>query len=98
MNLAYWILLILVADVVLDILIIRWISRWVKNRRTPKKGWINAWNISETELHTMPVNDLTDHFTYDDCACSPRVIPIEVCDGSGVINWQVIHNAMDGRK
>lgn len=98
MNPAYWILIILAADVVLDLLIIRWIYRWVKDRRAPKKGWINTWNYNETELHTTPVNDLMEHHLRDGCSCSPRVVPVEVSDGSGAINWQVIHNAMDGRE
>jgi hypothetical protein len=55
--------------------------------------WANY--IRGNEVHTVPEHDLVDH-EWVDCACSPQTVPVETPDGG--MNWQVIHNALDGRK
>lgn len=55
--------------------------------------WANS--RFENEVHTVPLNDLVEH-TYLDCVCGPTVVPVEREDGG--INWQVIHEALDGRE
>lgn len=52
-------------------------------------GWRNVGRI-----HTVPVDDTSEHSLCADCACGPRVeYPGE--DEDGV--QYVVHNAFDGR-
>jgi len=47
-------------------------------------------------LHVVPIGDLVEHVSEDDCLCEPAVKPIKVEDGS--INWLMIHHSLDGRE
>jgi hypothetical protein len=49
-----------------------------------------------TTVHTLPVNDVIAHEPSEDCACQPIVQPVK--DEDGTMNWQIIHNAWDGRQ
>lgn len=89
--------ILLIAFSVLDILF--WYGAWkvakhIKSKFPAKqpKTWAN--HINGREVHTLPDNDLVDHF-WDDCACSPTVFPVETAEGE--VNWQIVHNALDGR-
>lgn len=64
-----------------------------KNKKNTSKKWYN--NTYRNEVHITPLNDLIDHEP-ENCACGPKTEPVELSDGT--INWQVIHNALDGRK
>lgn len=44
----------------------------------------------------MPIGDLIDHTTTDDCPCGPRNQIVERDDGS--IRWLVIHHSLDARE
>lgn len=43
-------------------------------------------------VHTVPINDLRDHDTRDDCWCGPD---IEYLDSGGK---SVVHHSLDGRE
>jgi hypothetical protein len=47
-------------------------------------------------LHVIPVGDLVEHDTSDDCVCVPRSEPVERDDGSH--GWLVVHHSLDGRE
>ena len=47
------------------------------------------------DVHTMPVNDFTEH-EYDDCPCAPEVVPVPRDDGS--MGWAIHHHSLDGRE
>lgn len=78
----------------IDIAVVFFGWRLYKLRKTKPIGkkWYN--NIYRNEVHTTPLDDVVEH-TPEDCACSPKTIPVPLDDGT--VNWQVIHNAMDGR-
>jgi hypothetical protein len=48
------------------------------------------------EVHVTPVNDGIEHELTDDCACSPKSLPITRDDGS--CGWVVMHHSLDGRE
>ncbi len=45
-------------------------------------------------LHVKPNDDLLGH-TWEDCACLPHLVPVELDDGS--FTYMYVHNAWDGR-
>jgi hypothetical protein len=47
-------------------------------------------------LHVMPIDDLIEHTSTDDCPCGPTDMPIERDDGS--IAWLSVHHSLDGRE
>ncbi len=47
-------------------------------------------------LHVVPVGDLIEHETTDDCLCGPRSEPVVREDGS--YGWVVVHHSLDGRE
>ncbi|MCW2886995.1 MAG: hypothetical protein JWL58_3857 [Streptosporangiaceae bacterium] len=47
-------------------------------------------------LHVVPVDDLIDHPTTEDCVCGPRSQPVKQDDGS--VRWLIVHHALDGRE
>lgn len=48
-----------------------------------------------TTFHVIPVDDLVEHETDDNCPCNPIQEAVVRDDGS--INWVASHNAKDGR-
>lgn len=47
-------------------------------------------------LHVLPVADLIDHDTSDDCPCGPTTEPVPRPDGS--MGWLITHHSLDGRE
>lgn len=47
-------------------------------------------------MHVLPVDDLVEHTSTDDCVCGPQVVPVERPDGT--IGWVTVHMALDGRQ
>ncbi|WP_178880218.1 hypothetical protein [Streptomyces acidiscabies] len=47
-------------------------------------------------LHVVPIGDLVDHTSDDDCVCGPRAEPVKGDDGS--VDWLMIHHSLDGRE
>lgn len=47
-------------------------------------------------LHVMPIGDLVEHASEDDCSCGPTAKPVEA--GDGTISWLMIHHSLDGRE
>lgn len=47
-------------------------------------------------LHVLPVGDLIDHTTSDDCPCGPRAEAVHRGDGS--YGWLIVHHSLDGRE
>lgn len=52
--------------------------------------------MAADELHIIPVNDLIDHPSADDCVCGPENRPVEMDDGS--YGWLHVHHALNGRE
>lgn len=49
-----------------------------------------------TALHVVPIGDLVEHTSDDDCSCGPTSNPIKGDDGT--ISWLMIHHSLDGRE
>jgi len=47
-------------------------------------------------VHVIPVDDLIEHVTSDECPCGPRQEPVGRDDGS--TGWLVVHHSLDGRE
>jgi hypothetical protein len=47
-------------------------------------------------LHVLPVDDLVEHTTTEDCACAPRTDAARRDDGS--YRWLAVHHSLDGRE
>lgn len=47
-------------------------------------------------LHVLPIGDLVEHVSDDDCLCGPTSKLIKADDGS--TQWLVIHHSLDGRE
>ncbi|MCY0959979.1 hypothetical protein [Streptomyces sp. H27-H5] len=47
-------------------------------------------------LHVVPIGDLVEHVSEDDCLCEPTAKPVKADDGS--IDWLMIHHSLDGRE
>lgn len=47
-------------------------------------------------IHVLPVADLIQHDTDDDCPCGPRAEPVGRADGS--MEWVAVHHSLDGRE
>lgn len=47
-------------------------------------------------LHVVPVNDLIEHENNAECPCGPKTEAVFLEDGSNT--WQIVHQALDGRK
>lgn len=47
-------------------------------------------------LHVLPVDDLIEHETTDDCPCG--VTPETVKREDGSMGWVVVHHSLDGRE
>ncbi len=47
-------------------------------------------------LHVVPIGDLIEHETNDDCPCGPRQEAAVREDGS--YGWVVVHHSLDGRE
>ena len=48
------------------------------------------------EVHVVPVGDLVEHTTDDECACGPETEPVPRNDGS--MGWLVSHQSLDRRE
>lgn len=48
------------------------------------------------ELHVIPLNDLIEHRSADDCPCGPAARPVVRDDGS--MGWLQVHHSLDGRE
>lgn len=53
-----------------------------------------SWSMSD--VHVVPVNDLIEHETSDDCPCGPTSEVVTRDDGS--IGWVVSHHSLDRRE
>ena len=49
-----------------------------------------------TALHVVPIGDLVEHVSDDDCLCGPTAKPIKADDGS--VQWIMIHHSLDDRE
>lgn len=47
-------------------------------------------------MHVLPVNDIVEHVTNDECVCGPTSEAVKRDNGS--IGWVVVHHAVDGRE
>lgn len=47
-------------------------------------------------LHVVPVGDVVEHTSEDDCVCGPTAKLIKGQDGS--TQWIMIHHSLDGRE
>ena len=47
-------------------------------------------------LHVVPVGDLIEHETTDECPCGPEQRLVKRDDGSA--RWLVVHHSLDGRE
>lgn len=47
-------------------------------------------------LHVVPIADLVEHTSDDDCSCGPTVKPIKGADGA--VDWLMVHHSLDGRE
>ena len=47
-------------------------------------------------LHVVPVGDLIEHATTDECPCGPRGQSAKRDDGS--VRWLIVHHSLDGRE
>lgn len=47
-------------------------------------------------LHVLPIGDLVEHVSDDECCCGPKAKPIK--DESGSMSWIMIHHSLDGRE
>lgn len=47
-------------------------------------------------LHVVPLGDLVEHESDDDCVCGPTTQPVQRDDGS--TGWLMIHSSLDGRE
>lgn len=48
------------------------------------------------ERHVVPVNDLIEHVSTEQCLCGPTTTPVVRDDGS--TGWVVTHHSLDGRE
>lgn len=49
-----------------------------------------------TALHVVPIADLVEHTSDDDCSCGPTAKPVE--GAGGAVGWLMIHHSLDGRE
>ena len=56
-----------------------------------KSGWVSI-QLSKTEYHVYPLNDLVTHILTKECECHPRV---QVVEGAGEV---IVHNSWDERE
>lgn len=47
-------------------------------------------------LHAVPVGDLIEHDSSEDCTCGPTAQPVKRKDGS--VGWLHVHHSLDGRE
>lgn len=47
-------------------------------------------------LHIVPIGDVVEHITTDECVCGPTDQPVKREDGS--VRWLVVHHSADGRE
>jgi hypothetical protein len=47
--------------------------------------------MSDSEIHSVPVNDLIEHEISEDCVCGPTV---EYCNPG----WHYMHHSLDNRE
>lgn len=47
-------------------------------------------------LHVLPIGDLVEHVSDDDCLCGPTAKPIKADDGS--VQWIMVHHSLNGRE
>lgn len=52
--------------------------------------------MSDGDVHVVPVNDLIEHETSEDCPCGPTAEAVKRDDGS--VGWVITHHALDGRE
>ena len=48
------------------------------------------------DFHVMPVGDVVEHESGEDCFCGPTAEPAERDDGS--FGWVHVHHSVDGRE
>lgn len=53
-------------------------------------------NDVTNELHVVPIDDLIEHDTINDCTCGPAIQPVKREDGS--TGWLTVHHSLDGRE
>jgi len=49
-----------------------------------------------TVLHVVPIGDLVEHVSDDDCLCGPTAKSIKGDDGS--VQWIMVHHGLDDRE
>lgn len=67
--------------------------RW---RRYVKR--VQPWLVAQTDdlhVHVIPIGDTWCHEA-EDCACGPRLEPVEQDDGT--VGWMLTHHSLDGRE
>lgn len=47
-----------------------------------------------SRVHVLPLNDLIDHETSEDCVCGPEVELVSAVDDG----WLISHHSLDGRE
>lgn len=52
--------------------------------------------MAKGDLHTLPIDDLIEHESSENCVCGPTCIPVERDDGSFGYVFQ--HHSLDGRE
>lgn len=52
--------------------------------------------MSADTVHVVPISDLTEHDSDEDCVCIPTVEPVQRDDGS--TGWMYVHHSLDGRE
>lgn len=52
--------------------------------------------MAKGDMHTMPINDLVEHESSEDCICGPTCNPVERNDGT--IGYLYVHHSLDGRE
>ena len=46
-------------------------------------------------VHVMPIDDVIEHESNEDCVCGPRVQRVDTPEGDG---WLFTHHSADGRE
>lgn len=58
-----------------------------------------SWQVEQLEteeVHVSPLGDQIGHELTEECACGPRVEPVERNDGS--TGWGIVHHSLDNRE
>ena len=59
--------------------------------------WLEGVDPADiTEAHVLPVDDLVEHDSSENCICGPDCEPVEKTDGSFAYFYR--HHSLDGRE